>query len=44
VIFPTSFVDDDSVLAAVLTGIKGYILKDIDMASLLRAIWSVAEG
>lgn len=44
VIFLTSFADDDSVLAAVVAGAKGYILKKIDSASLLRAIQSVAEG
>jgi DNA-binding NarL/FixJ family response regulator len=44
VIFLTSFADDDSVLAAVVAGAKGYILKEIDTASLLRAIQSVAEG
>lgn len=44
VIFLTSFADDDSVLAAVLAGAHGYVLKEIDAASLLGAIRSVAEG
>ena len=44
VIFLTSFADDDSVLAAVVAGAKGYVLKEIDTASLVRAIQAVAEG
>lgn len=44
VIFLTSYADDDSVLAAVLAGAHGYVLKEIDSAALLRAIHSVAEG
>ena len=35
---------DDSVLAAVLAGAHGYVLKEIDSAALLRAVHSVAEG
>ena len=44
VIFLTSYADDDSVLAAVLAGARGYVLKAIDSASLMRAIHAVAEG
>ena len=44
VIFLTSYADDDSVLAAVIAGAKGYVLKEIDASTLLRAIGSVAEG
>lgn len=44
VIFLTSYADDDSVLAAVLVGAHGYVLKEIDSASLLRAVHAVAEG
>ena len=44
VIFLTSFSDDESVLAAVLAGARGYVLKEIDSASLVRAIHAVAEG
>ena len=44
VIFLTSYADDDSVLAAVLAGAHGYVLKEIDSAALIRAIHLVAEG
>jgi DNA-binding NarL/FixJ family response regulator len=44
VIFLTSYADDDSVLAAVLAGAHGYVLKEIDSAALIHAIRSVAEG
>jgi DNA-binding NarL/FixJ family response regulator len=44
VVFLTSFADDDSVLAAVLAGAHGYVLKEIDSAALLRAIHTVSEG
>jgi two-component system, NarL family, response regulator DevR len=44
VIFLTSYADDDSVLAAVLAGAQGYVLKEIDSAALLRAVSAVAEG
>jgi two-component system, NarL family, response regulator DevR len=44
VIFLTSYADDDSVLAAVLAGAHGYVLKEIDSAALIRAIHTVAEG
>ncbi len=44
VIFLTSYADDDSVLAAVLAGAHGYVLKEIDSSALLRAIHLVAEG
>lgn len=44
VIFLTSFAEDESVLAAVLAGAQGYILKDINTASLLNAIQTVAAG
>jgi DNA-binding NarL/FixJ family response regulator len=44
VIFLTSYADDDSVLAAVLAGARGYVLKEIESASLIRAIHAVAEG
>lgn len=44
VIFLTSYADDDSVLAAVLAGAQGYVLKEIDSAALLEAIRSVARG
>jgi DNA-binding NarL/FixJ family response regulator len=44
VIFLTSYADDDSVLAAVLAGAQGYVLKQIDSPALLEAIRSVAKG
>ena len=44
IIFLTSYADDDSVLAAVLAGAHGYVLKEIDSAGLLEAIRSVAKG
>lgn len=44
VIFLTSYADDDSVLAAVLAGAHGYVLKEIDSAALLRAVHTVAKG
>lgn len=44
VIFLTSYADDDSVLAAVLAGAHGYVLKEIDSPGLLEAIRSVAKG
>ena len=44
ILFLTSYADDDSVLAAVLAGARGYVLKELDSASLVRAIHAVAEG
>lgn len=44
VIILTSYADDDSVLAAVLAGAHGYVLKEIDSASLTSAIQAVSEG
>lgn len=44
VIFLTSYADDDSVLAAVLAGAQGYVLKEIDSGSLIGAIRTVAGG
>ncbi|HWF59079.1 MAG TPA: response regulator transcription factor [Nitrospira sp.] len=44
VIFLTSYADDDSILAAVLAGAHGYVLKEIDSPALLEAIRSVASG
>ena len=44
VLFLTSYADDDSVLAAVLAGAHGYVLKEIDSSGLLEAIRSVAKG
>lgn len=44
VIILTSYADDDSVLAAVLAGAHGYVLKEIDSTSLTSAIRAVSEG
>jgi DNA-binding NarL/FixJ family response regulator len=44
IIFLTSYADDDSVLAAVLAGANGYVLKDIDVSLLIRSIRTVANG
>src|SRR3990167_9201032 len=44
IIFLTSFADDDSVLAAVLAGARGYVLKDIDSSLLIRSIRTVFNG
>lgn len=44
VAFLTSYADGDSVLAAVLSGAQGYILKDIGSDNLVKAVRTVASG
>ena len=44
IIFLTSYADDDSVLAAVLAGAQGYVLKNIDSSLLVRSIRAVSNG
>jgi two-component system response regulator DevR len=44
VLFLTSFVDDDAVMATIFAGADGYLLKEIDEDALIRAIETVAEG
>jgi two-component system, NarL family, response regulator DevR len=44
VLFLTSFADDDAVLATLLAGAAGYVLKDIGQQALVRAIEAVAGG
>ncbi len=44
VLFLTSFSDEDTVLAAILSGAHGYILKDIATQSLIEAVRTVAAG
>ncbi|HSL04702.1 MAG TPA: response regulator transcription factor [Nitrospiraceae bacterium] len=44
IIFLTSYVDDDSALAAALAGAYGYVLKDINSGLLIRSIRAVADG
>jgi DNA-binding NarL/FixJ family response regulator len=44
VIVLTMFEDDESVFAALKAGARGYVLKDSDRGTLLRAIRAVARG
>jgi two-component system response regulator DevR len=44
IIFLTSYADDESVLAAVLAGAQGYVLKNIDSSLLVRSIRAVFNG
>ena len=44
IIFLTSYVNDDSALAAALAGAHGYVLKDINANLLIRSIRAVASG
>jgi len=44
VIMLTMLEDDESVFAAISAGARGYVLKDADRGSLIRAIRSVAHG
>ena len=44
IIFLTSYADDDSVLASVLAGAQGYVLKNIDSSLLIRSVRVVAKG
>jgi DNA-binding NarL/FixJ family response regulator len=44
VIMLTMFEDDESVFAALKAGARGYVLKDADRGTLLRAIRAVARG
>ena len=44
VLFLSSYEDDEAVLAAVLGGASGYLMKHIDAAGLLHAIHAVAQG
>jgi two-component system response regulator DevR len=44
VLFLTSFADDDAVMATIFAGADGYLLKEIDEETLVRAIETVAEG
>jgi DNA-binding NarL/FixJ family response regulator len=40
----TSYADDDALLASVLAGARGFVLKDINSDALVSAIRSVAAG
>jgi DNA-binding NarL/FixJ family response regulator len=44
IIVLTMFEDDESVIAALRAGARGYVLKDADRGTLLRAIRAVARG
>jgi DNA-binding NarL/FixJ family response regulator len=44
VLFLTSYQDDEAVIAAVVGGAAGYLLKHVNAEALLRAIHTVAEG
>jgi DNA-binding NarL/FixJ family response regulator len=44
VIFLTSYQDDEGVLAAVIGGAAGYLLKQVNAEALLQAIHAVAQG
>ena len=44
VLFLTSFRDEDSMLAAVLAGASGYLLKEVGPDRLTQAVEMVAEG
>ena len=44
VLFLTSYQDDEGVLAAVVGGASGYLLKEVNAEGLLRAIHAVAQG
>lgn len=44
VLFLTSFRDEDSMLAAVLAGASGYLLKEVGPDRLMQAVEMVAEG
>jgi DNA-binding NarL/FixJ family response regulator len=44
VLFLTSFADDDTVLAAVLAGAHGYLIKEIGVETLTDSIKRVAAG
>jgi DNA-binding NarL/FixJ family response regulator len=44
VLFLTSYADDDAVLATILAGAHGFLLKEVSSNELLRAVNTVANG
>lgn len=44
VLFLTSFADDEAVMATIMAGAKGFLLKEISGEELVRAVKTVAEG
>jgi two-component system response regulator DevR len=44
VLFLTSFADDDAVLATILAGANGFLLKEVNSEQLIQAVKTVASG
>lgn len=44
VLFLTSFADDDAVLATILAGANGFLLKEVSSEHLIQAVKTVASG
>jgi DNA-binding NarL/FixJ family response regulator len=44
VLFLTSYADDDAVLATILAGAQGFLLKEVSSDELVRAVKTVANG
>lgn len=44
VLFLTSFADDDAVLATILAGADGFLLKEVSSEELIHAVKTVASG
>jgi DNA-binding NarL/FixJ family response regulator len=44
VLFLTSFADDDAVLATILAGADGFLLKEVSSEELVQAVKTVASG
>lgn len=44
ILFLTSYADDDAVLATILAGAQGFLLKEVGSEELLRAVKRVAGG
>ncbi|MES4785986.1 MAG: DNA-binding response regulator [Nitrospiraceae bacterium] len=44
ILFLTSYADDDAVLATILAGAHGFLLKEVSSDELLRAVRTVASG
>ena len=44
VLFLTSFADDDAVLATILAGAQGFLLKEVSSDELLKAVRTVVAG
>lgn len=44
ILFLTSFADDEAVLATILAGAQGFLLKEVSSEELLKAVHTVAAG